>query len=510
MRLYRRSYRTRTGEARTARRWSAEWRDDGRVCRVTLFTERKASDEAARKISRLISARDSGDVLEPELVRWLESMPTAIRTDLARLGVVEDRRLAATVSIKQHIADFEAHLASRGNTVAHVGQTTRYLTTMFAACGFKVLSDLSASKIEHHLTSRRKDQKRGEQVVRGISPRTSNSYLTAACQFARWAVQEGRLAENPLSSMRPMNGAGDVRRKRRALDVEEARWLIRSTRDSGPASGMGGEERAILYLLATESGLRANELHSLRRSSFDLDGPEPCVRVEAAYSKRRRADTLPLRPTTVTTLRQYLKPKLPAAPAFDMPKSTHTAAMLAEDLSQARELWLESLPLSEREAARSSDFLAPVDHAGRVVDFHALRHTFISSLARSGVHPRTAQALARHSTINLTMNACTPLLKGDEAAALATLPGVNLQDDPDTNRMRATGTDGRPADVCAGRCAASDSGGISLDLAGHLAGSARSGSTSVSQAQSAKITAPNAKGRSGIRTHEQRICNPPH
>ncbi|MFW5690732.1 MAG: tyrosine-type recombinase/integrase, partial [Planctomycetota bacterium] len=47
------------------------------------------------------------------------------------------------------------------------------------------------------------------------------------------------------------------------------------------------------------------------------------------------------------------------------------------------------------------------DDRGRVVDFHALRHTFISNLARAGVHPRNAQALARHSTIDLTMNVYT-------------------------------------------------------------------------------------------------------
>ncbi|MFH5804676.1 hypothetical protein [Alienimonas sp. DA493] len=35
------------------------------------------------------------------------------------------------------------------------------------------------------------------------------------------------------------------------------------------------------------------------------------------------------------------------------------------------------------------------DAAGRVLDFHALRHTFVTNLARSGVHPKHAQALAR-------------------------------------------------------------------------------------------------------------------
>jgi integrase len=59
-----------------------------------------------------------------------------------------------------------------------------------------------------------------------------------------------------------------------------------------------------------------------------------------------------------------------------------------------------------------------------VVDFHALRHTFITSLAAAGVHPKTAQMLARHSTITLTMDRYTHTLRGAEAAALASLADV--------------------------------------------------------------------------------------
>lgn len=44
-----------------------------------------------------------------------------------------------------------------------------------------------------------------------------------------------------------------------------------------------------------------------------------------------------------------------------------------------------------------------VDEYGRQADFHALRHSFITLLADAGVHPKTAQDLARHSNVNLTM-----------------------------------------------------------------------------------------------------------
>ena len=47
------------------------------------------------------------------------------------------------------------------------------------------------------------------------------------------------------------------------------------------------------------------------------------------------------------------------------------------------------------------------DDSGKVFDFHALKGKCASLLAASGVHPKTAQSIMRHSDINLTMNAYT-------------------------------------------------------------------------------------------------------
>jgi integrase len=55
--------------------------------------------------------------------------------------------------------------------------------------------------------------------------------------------------------------------------------------------------------------------------------------------------------------------------------------------------------------------------------FHALRHTFITRLARSGVVPAVAKSLAQHSTIVLAMAHYT--LIGDERAALDRLPSID-------------------------------------------------------------------------------------
>jgi len=55
---------------------------------------------------------------------------------------------------------------------------------------------------------------------------------------------------------------------------------------------------------------------------------------------------------------------------------------------------------------------------------HGLRHSLISNLARAGVHPRNAQALARHSTIDLTMNVHTHVSMHDLRRDVESLPAL--------------------------------------------------------------------------------------
>jgi hypothetical protein len=94
----------------------------------------------------------------------------------------------------------------------------------------------------------------------------------------------------------------------------------------------------------------------------------------------------------------------------------------------------------KREDREASDFLRYTDHAGRKADFHSLRHSFVTNLASSGVHPKMAQTLARHSTITLTMDRYSHCLRGAEPAALAMLP--DLTSPASGQAQRATGTEG--------------------------------------------------------------------
>jgi integrase len=104
------------------------------------------------------------------------------------------------------------------------------------------------------------------------------------------------------------------------------------------------------------------------------------------------------------------------------------------------------IPTDRKKAARLFQFdlaaagIAYRDESGRVADFHALRHTFITNLANGVVHPKTAQTLARHCTISLTMDRYSHTLREQEAEALAALPDLDRRA---AIPLAATGTEAR-------------------------------------------------------------------
>jgi len=113
--------------------------------------------------------------------------------------------------------------------------------------------------------------------------------------------------------------------------------------------------------------------------------------------------------------------------------------MFRADLDAARQAWIKDAKTEAEQTNRAeSRVLAYTDEAGRVADFHALRHTFITNLARGGVHPKLAQDLARHSDFNVTMSRYTHTVLTDRAKALEALPDVGRR--PTSEPMRATGT----------------------------------------------------------------------
>jgi len=284
-------------------------------------------------------------------------------------------------------------------------------------------------------------QRLAEMRQAGIGVSTSNAYLVAVKAFLKWCVKDRRILDSAVDHVSPLNARVDVRRKRRALTTDELRRLIQATRNGEPWRGMSGPERAMLYRFAASTGLRWSELRSLTRASFDLDADPPTVAVEAAYSKRRRDDVLPLRRDTAVALKDFFgaSQALPDASALSMPKGRVGAMMMRADLATARAAWIEEGQTpQEREECEKDGFLE-FENATGTADFHALRHFFCTALARAGVAPKVAQDLARHSDINLTLSLYSHTVVADRAEALDALPDL---DAPSSDALTATGTAG--------------------------------------------------------------------
>jgi integrase len=236
----------------------------------------------------------------------------------------------------------------------------------------------------------------------GIGIATTNHYLTAMKGFTKWLAKHNRASSNPLAGESRQNAKVDVRHKRRPLSAAELTRLIDAASKGQPFRRLAGPDRAWLYTLAVATGFRANELASLTPESFDLDSEPPTVTVAAGYSKHRREDVQTIRRDVAELFRAYLAGRVARQPLWPGTWSDNAAEMLRIDLEAA------GIPYR--------------DEAGRVFDFHGTRHTFISRMAESGIHPKMAQILARHSTFNLTMDFDTHLGIHDQTAALDKLP----------------------------------------------------------------------------------------
>jgi len=424
VRTFRATYKDRKGRTRESAKWYLEFRDHLETTRrLPAFTDAKASEALGRQIGRLVEFRAAGEMLPPDVSKWIEGLTPRLRELLGKWQILEAGKCAALKTLSAHLDDWRAYLTAKGNTGAHVDLVTSRARRVIDACRFTCWSDIRATKVLAYLHDLRSDKADADgNVTPGMSSQTFNFYLGAFKQFCRWAVRDGRASESPVEYLEGLNVRTDRRHDRRALTVDEARRLIDATAREPNRFGMTGQERATLYRVAIETGLRANELRSLTRGSFDLEGGSPAVTVAAAYSKHRREDRLPLRADTAAMLKGFFALKTSEARAFHVLRKT--AKMLKADLKAAG---------------------IPYKTGAGLLDFHSLRHTAASLLAAAGVHPKTAQQLMRHSDINLTLSRYTHSFRQQESAAVESLP--DLAAAPERQAAVLTGTDAGRAEI---------------------------------------------------------------
>lgn len=395
MSIFKRKRGKSDGKVAAAGVYTVEFGDHNKIIRrVSGFADKYASRELERNLNRLVSFRMANLALDNEASRFLETCPSAIAAKLVEWDVIDVARAASGKAIGESVGVWGRELALK-DTEKHVRESTIKVKKIAKAAKWHVVTDINAGDLAIWLEA---------EIKAGKSLNTLNHYIRAIKTFIAWLVDNEVLTASPLRRIKLFNADTDPRRVRRPLTIKELGRLLAAAECGRVVHGMTGYERALLYQMAIETGLRWSELWRLTWANFDFTTDPATVTIEAKSAKNRKKSTLPLRPSLAAKMRDYLANHEPGERVFSTMWKDKGFAMLKVDLAAAG--------------------IAYKDKNGEVADFHSHRHTMESLLCNSGVPLVTAQKLMRHSDPKLTANIYTHAAVEDKAEALAKLPEI--------------------------------------------------------------------------------------
>lgn len=307
-----------------------------------------------------------------------------IRREKERTGVLPPRsqQEAAEQPLNELLDAFLGDLRVLGRAE---GTLKKYgnMRVMFGRCGWREMRDVTPSSFcEWRARST-------------LAPRTLNALLKDTRTLFRWLRRQKMASENPLKFVQRVD-TRRLEKYRRALTEDEVRRLIAAA----------PHRRAVVYLLAIYTGLRRAEIGQLTVGDLVFDSPAPFVRIRSGTAKHPKVTNQRLRPEVVYALRSIL-PETARQVDIVFP-SVPRVRTFQKDLAAA------GIPFE--------------DESGRRVDFHALRDTFGTHLAASGVAPFVLKELMRHSTVQQSEKYYIDATHLPLAAALAALPTFALSE----------------------------------------------------------------------------------
>ncbi len=220
-----------------------------------------------------------------------------------------------------------------------------------------------------------------ELSKQGKSGKTLHNTVEALRSFINWCLIRKYLREDPLKGLSKIDITPKT--KRRAMTSEEFKRLL----------AVAPYHRQVLYMVAVITGLRANELRSLRREHLDTE--QLGLWLDAEWTKNRKPGFQPLPEATVKLLGEYfdsgIVPRLYSQ--YIRTKVFHSQALLYVPSEPSKDL--------ERDMEHAG---IPKKTAAGKLDFHAMRTSFVSLTIEAGATAKEAQQLARHSDPRITMN----------------------------------------------------------------------------------------------------------
>lgn len=310
-------------------------------------------------------------------------------------GVITPDMDHAGRPISEHVADYLAELKASVDD-KHYRVTEFTMKKLLALTGWKRLCDINPGSVRRSVGALKLGDGKGK--VAALSYK--NKFVTRAKAFVNWLVDESRIAVNVLAKLEKFK-KGVVRRDRRALAPDEVAALLGATTPP---------HRARVYEFALLTGLRRNELAKLCYSHLRLNAPRPFIQLWK--QGKTRAEPLPLHPRLVALLRAD-GDRRPSEKVLQVPD----VKTVKKDMRRAG--------------------ITLVDADGKVVDLHAMRHTFSTEVCRQEPNQKKVQKLTRHESaavfskyVHLALGEMSDVL---ERVTYGTIPAAVIQ---------ANGTDG--------------------------------------------------------------------
>jgi integrase len=272
-------------------------------------------------------------------------------------------RKAAQSPLEEHLRQYVADLQALNRDDQYVYELKNRVRRLIKECVWKQLKDVTADSFQTW------------RATQTLSPKTLNEYLGSISSLLNWMEKHERIARNPLQHVQKVQANGRQVRPRRAFTDAEMQRLL------GVAA-----KRKVVYLAAVYTGLRRSELAALERPDLHLEGEKPFISVRASTTKNHQQAVIALHPELVAELR------------------THVAT-LPEGTSR---IFTGVMPTMTRvKADLKAAGIEFINAAGHRADFHSLRHTLATNLARAGTAPRVAMEIMRHSDMRLTAKTYT-------------------------------------------------------------------------------------------------------
>jgi integrase len=360
--------------------------------------------------------------------RWIDSdgrrhsvygkTQDAVRTSLREATRSRDRGVgtaAGRVTVAEHLDQWIAGLTVRPNTLRSYRSAVE--THLKPRLGSIMLAALSVADVENAMRA---------MVGEGLSSYTVNRVRGTLRIALRSAERRGALDRNVAALARAQRQS---KRQPRVLTETEVVKLFEV---------MEGDRHEAAIWIAAGNGLRRAEVLGLRWRDLDLD--LGILHVRHTLQRVKDGEPVP-RGWERVTGQWYLGEPKSAQGVRSLPMLPEVVAKVREHQARQHEEreaavhWVEHDLVFPNEIGEPLDptgftrrvFQDALDRAGLPrVRLHDLRHGFVTALARAGVAPRVAQALAGHADISTTLGVYTHVRPEDLVIATAALRGTLL------------------------------------------------------------------------------------